>query len=105
MPSQQELESRGGRKLRRAAEAAPLGIERARQTARRLAEQRLGQRLGGRRDRGGLLQGVDERTRLTAHVLAPLAVGIGDGDEQLAKRGQAVSRLGRKVGAAEERLA
>jgi len=51
------------------------------------------------------MQSVDEHTGLPGHVFAPLVVGVRDGDEQLPESRQAVPRLGREVGAAEERLA
>jgi hypothetical protein len=45
-PAEQEVDRRGGRELRRAAEATPLRVEDPAQVARRLAEHGVGQRLG-----------------------------------------------------------
>src|SRR5262249_23565966 len=104
MPSQQELEHGRRRELRRAAEAAPLRVERPLQPAHRLAEERLRQRLGGRRDRGGLLQGTHGRPGLASHVATTLSIRIGDRNEQLPEGRQAVPRLWWEIGAAEKRL-
>ena len=70
-----------------------------------LVEQRLGQRLGGRIGRGGLLERIDQQPRPLGHLLAPIAVEVGDGHEQLREGRHPMPRLGWEVGAPEERLA
>src|SRR4029077_18952885 len=64
--------------------------------------------------RQGLARGGDARARLEvldelpsrgAYLFAPVAPGLGDRDQHLLERGQAVPRLGREVRPAEERLA
>ena len=93
---QQQLDRGGRRELRSAAEAAPLRVGQLRQPPRRLVEQRLGQRLGGRIGRGGLLERIDQQPRPLGHLLAPLAVEVGDGDEQL--RGRPASHASARAG-------
>ncbi len=103
--AQQELERRGGRELRRAPEAAPLRVELRAEPAHGVLEDGVGQRLGRRASLVLLAHGLDERLRLARHVVAPLAVRVGDRDEQLPEARQPVPRLGRVVRPAEERLA
>ncbi len=102
---QQELERAGGRELGRAAEAAPLGVERRADRAGRGRQRRLGERAVGRAQPAG---GGERRGHPPGggHDLAlPLAVGVGHRDQHLAEGGHAHPRLGRVVGAAVERLA
>jgi hypothetical protein len=87
------------------AEAAPARVELSEQDALGFREHLLGERLPRRLSLGRLAQRAYERLRLRGHVLRPLAVRVGDGPQHLPERGQAVTRLGREVRAAEERLA
>ena len=104
--TQQELQRRGRRELRRSrAEAAPLRVVQLAQTPHRREEQRLGQRLRGRRRRGGLPQSLDQHVGPLRHLRAPLAVELRDRDQHLRERRQPVPWRRREVGAAEERLA
>ena len=93
------------RELRRAAEAAPLRVERRAQPAHRLADQRLGERLRRRRAAPGAADRLDELRRRAGDVPATLAVRARDRLQHLAEARQAVTRLGREVRAAVERLA
>ncbi len=93
------------RELRRAAEPAPLRVERRAQPAHRLADQRLGERLRRRRAASGAADRLDELAGRAPHVPAPLAVRARHRLQHLPKARQAVSRLGREVRAAVERLA
>ena len=102
--AEQELERRGGRELRRAAEAAVDRVELRPERTRGLGEQALGQRVA---------RGLDARPARRPRapcacrldVGALLAVGVRDGLEQLREARQPVPRLRREVRAAEERLA
>ena len=103
--TQEQLERRGRRELRRPPEPAPLRVEQLAQAPGRREDERLGQRLGRRRRRGRLLERLDHHARPPVDVAAPLAVELGDRDQHLRKRRQPVPRLRREVRAAEERLA
>ena len=103
--AEQELERRRLRELGRAAEAAPLAVELARQGSGRLAEHALGERIGRRRELGRASYGIDHRRGLARDVAAPVAVGVRHRLEHLAEARQPVARLGREVRPAEERLA
>ncbi|MEX2210501.1 MAG: hypothetical protein WD689_01875 [Gaiellaceae bacterium] len=104
-PPQKELERRRGRELRRAAPPSPASVEAGAQAARRLVEDRPDQRLPGRREPPGALELLGQHPRLLHDHGAALPVGIRDGGEHLLEARQSVTRLGRKVGAAEEGLA
>ena len=104
-PPQQQLEHRVRRELRRPSEAAPLRVERRAQPAHGLADQRLGERLRRRRAAPGAADRLDELAGGARHVRAPLAVRARHRLQHLAKARQAVTRLGREVRAAVERLA
>jgi hypothetical protein len=100
--AQEELERRVGRKLGRAAESAPFGIEqlgeRGRGPGEETTRERLGRGLAGARvpDRLG------EDVGLPREVGPALAVRVGDRGEHLPEARQAVTRLGREVRAAPE---
>ena len=102
---EQELDRRGGRELGRAPPAAPLRVEALAQAERRLGQKCVGQRLAGRPRLGGRPDVADELAGRAGDVVAALAVGLGDRQQHLAEARQPVARLGREVGAAEERLA
>ncbi len=80
-----------------------LRVEAAFQRANRAAEQRGGERLGRRRLARGVADRVGERLRLPVELPAAVRERIRDGEQHLAKARQPVARLGREVGAAEER--
>ncbi len=101
---EQELDRRGGRELRRRPPAAELVVEAAPQRPRRLEEERLLERLVRRRPVGADPDVVDELAGGPRDLVRLLAVGLRDGEQHLRERGQAVARLRREVGAAEERL-
>ncbi len=81
------------------------GLERGADPADSLVQQRRDERLPGRLRLARGADRIDQRAGLADHVGAPLAVRVGDADEQLPEARQPVPRLGREVRAAEERLA
>ena len=104
--AQQELERRGRRELRRAAEAAPLRVELARAAHGRPPRAALGQRLGRRRDLARRARAHRRAALAVAgDVAAPLAVGSETASSTLRNARHPVARLRREVRAAEERLA
>ena len=102
--AEEELESGGGRELRRAAEAAERGLERARDPASSLAQDRLGQRLRGRSQLGAPPQRLVDLPRLALDLDSPLVPCARDRLEQVAEAREPVPRLGREIRAGVERL-
>ena len=94
--AQQELERRGGRELRRPPEAAVDGLERARDPALGLVEQRRRERLGGRLDPGRVARRLDEPARLRDDVVPLRLPGLGHREQELgeATAGRAAARAG-----------
>ena len=100
--AQEKLESRRRWELRRVPEAAPLRIELATQRQRGLGEQRGHQRLAGRLGDPAQLGG--DCARISLQVGAAVAPGVGHRLQQLLEARQSVTRFGRVIGTAEERL-
>ena len=102
--TQQELERRRRRKLRRAPEPSEGGLECRRDAACGLGEKRGSQRLarGGRG--GGRPQRAVDPLGLALDVVAALAPRVGDRAEELREARHAVPRLGREVRPGVERL-
>ncbi len=101
---EQELEHRGGRELRRAAEAAEGRLEGARDPALGGTEHGARQGVGRRAQLRGVAHRLDELRGGAGDLAAPVAPGLGDRLEELPEARTAVARLGRIVGAAVERL-
>ena len=103
--TQEQLDRRRRRELRRVSEASPGRVVLRAQDADRVGNEARRERLARRRERRASLQRLDERRRVLRHLVRALPVRVGDRDQQLAERRQAVPRLRRVVRAAVERLA
>jgi hypothetical protein len=103
MGTQQELDGAGGRKLRRAAEAAPLRVVDAAHPGDRRDQRVLAQRAVRAGDPAELVERRGQPPRRVVNLGAPVAVGLGDRLEHHRERRHPVPRLGRVVRPAEER--
>ena len=101
--AQQELERRGGRELRRLAEAAVRRVVLRAQSRHRVVEGARAHRPGGRLEVCRAAQPVGDPPAAVTDLLAPVAPRLGHRREDVAPAGHAHARVGREVGAGVER--
>ena len=101
--SQQELEVRRRRELRRAPEAAVLGVELRAKRRNGVHDQLRCERLVGRRALARLADRAHERVGLLLELAAPLLVGLRHGQKELREARHVEARLRREVRASVER--
>ena len=105
MHAEQELERRCRWELRRAAESAPLGVELRADRAGGVRTELFGEEIRRRRLLSGPRKRLPQLAGRAGHGPPALAVELRNRLEEVAERRHPVTRLGRVVRPAEERLA